>query len=119
MVEGWEVVSDWLNFVNNFMDRKGYRVIDDIRGIAADRVVTDYSKLPLVRPQIMGGPKPTKRIFLNKKKCIQCGWCEPSCSHLAIQWEDGYPKHDLIKCELCGMCESVCPVRALQMKSIT
>jgi dihydropyrimidine dehydrogenase (NAD+) subunit PreA len=119
MVEGWDIVTDWLDSVKKFMDRKGYKTIDEMRGIAADRVITDYRKLPLFRPQIMGGPKPTKQIVLNKRKCIQCGWCEPSCSHLAIQWDEGYPKHDLIKCELCGMCESVCPVGALQMKPIT
>jgi dihydroorotate dehydrogenase/Pyruvate/2-oxoacid:ferredoxin oxidoreductase delta subunit len=119
MAEGWDVVTGWLGSINKFMDKKGYRTVDDMRGIAADRVITDYSKLPLFRPQIMGGPKPTKRIVLNKRKCIQCGWCEPSCSHLAIHYEDGYPEHDLVKCELCGMCESVCPVGALEMKPIT
>ena len=118
MVEGWDVVSGWLDFINNFMDRKGYRVIDDMRGVAADRVIIEYSKLPLTRPQIMGGPKPTQEISFNKKKCIQCGWCEPSCSHLAIQWDNGYPKFDRSKCELCGMCESVCPVAALHLKYI-
>ncbi len=118
MAEGWDVIGDWLDFIRKFMDRKGYRSIADMRGLAADRVITDYGKLPLIRPQIMGGPKPTKQIFLNKKKCIQCGWCQPSCSHLAIQWEDGYPRFQRDKCELCGMCESVCPVGALQMKPI-
>ncbi len=118
MAEGWDVVTDWLEFMKKFMDRKGYQAVDQMRGIAADRVITDYSKLPLFRPQIMGGPKPSKQIVFNKRKCIQCGWCEPTCSHLAIQVEDGYPKHDLVKCELCGMCESVCPVGALEMRAI-
>jgi dihydroorotate dehydrogenase/Pyruvate/2-oxoacid:ferredoxin oxidoreductase delta subunit len=119
MAEGWDIVADWVKFIDTWMDKKGYRSIDEMRGIAADRVITDYSKLPLIRPQIMGGPKPSKQIFLSKKKCIQCGWCEPSCSHLAIQWDDGYPKFDRGTCELCGMCESVCPVGALRMEPIT
>jgi ferredoxin len=118
MAEGWDVVTDWLEFIKKFMEKKNYKTIDDLKGIAADRVITDYSKLPLFRPQIMGGPKPTKQIVLNKRKCIQCGWCEPACSHLAITWDDGHPKFDREKCELCGMCESVCPVGALQMKTI-
>jgi dihydroorotate dehydrogenase/Pyruvate/2-oxoacid:ferredoxin oxidoreductase delta subunit len=118
MAEGWDVVTGWLEFIDTWMDKKGYKSIEEMRGIAADRVITDYSKLPLIRPQVMGGPKPSKKIFLHKKKCIQCGWCEPSCSHLAIQWEDGYPKFDRIKCELCGMCESTCPVGALEMRRI-
>jgi dihydropyrimidine dehydrogenase (NAD+) subunit PreA len=118
MAEGWDVVTGWLKFIDTWMDKKGYKSIEEMRGIAADRVITDYSKLPLIRPQVMGGPKPSKKIFLHKKKCIQCGWCEPSCSHLAIQWEDGYPKFDRIKCELCGMCESTCPVGALEMRRI-
>lgn len=119
MVEGWDVVRDWLQFVDEFMDRKSYKTIDNMRGIAADRVITDYSKLPLFRPQIMGGPKPSKQIVLEKKRCIRCGWCERSCSHLAIQSVDGRPKFDGSKCELCGMCESVCPVGALQMRPIS
>jgi dihydroorotate dehydrogenase/NAD-dependent dihydropyrimidine dehydrogenase PreA subunit len=117
MVEGWNVVSDWLENMSNWMEQKGYENVDQMRGIAADRVITDYGKLPLVRPQIMGGPVPSKKVVLNKEKCIDCGWCENACSHLAISISKEYPVFNRELCVLCGMCESVCPVGALEMST--
>lgn len=116
MVEGWEVAGEWLEYLKHWMERKGYKSIEEFKGIAVEKVITDYTKLPLEVPQIMGGPTPTKEIVLDEKKCIECGWCEACCSHLAITMVEGLPSFDRSKCEVCGLCETICPTKALVMK---
>jgi len=115
MVEGWDVVHEWLDFMNEWMERKGYRSLKEIYGSAVDKVITDYSKLPLYVPQIMGGPEPDKKMVVNAEKCIGCGWCEACCSHLAIRLSNDIPEFDYKRCEVCGLCEGVCPVGAIKM----
>lgn len=115
MVEGWGVATEWLDYIENWMAQKGYRTIEEMVGLAADRVVTDNSKLPLAFPQILGGPRPPKEIVLEERKCIDCGWCEAACSHLAITMENGLPVFDRTQCEVCGVCPDVCPVGALMI----
>lgn len=115
MVGGWSVATKWLEELEAWMDKKGYKSVKEMKGVAADKIITDYSKLDLPVPQIMGGPEPKYKMIVDEKKCIDCGWCEASCSHLGLKIEDGIPRWDRKRCELCGLCEAVCPVRAISM----
>jgi len=117
MVQGWDVATKWLEQLEYWMEKKGYKSVKEMRGIAADKIITDYSKLDLPVPQIMGGPEPKYKMVVNIKKCIDCGWCEASCSHLALKIKGGLPEWNLKNCELCGLCEAVCPVKAISMIS--
>jgi ferredoxin len=117
MIEGWGIATEFLEFIQKWMGKKGYKNFDEIRGIAAKKVVTDWTKFDdkLEIPQIMGGPPPKLRIVVNKKKCISCGWCESGCMHLAIEINGKHPEVDRKLCEVCGMCEALCPVRAISI----
>lgn len=118
MIEGWEIVEEWLQELNSWMDRKGYKNIQSMKGIAADKVITDYTKLPLEVPLIQGGPEPSKKMTFEKKKCISCGWCRACCNHCAIEMVGEYPVINYKKCEVCGMCEAICPTEALTMVKV-
>ncbi len=115
MVQGWDVAKKWLEELEAWMEKKGYNSVMEMRGIAADKIITDYSKLDLPIPQIMGGPEPKYKMVFDDRECIDCAWCEMCCSHLAIKIESGLPNWDSKKCELCGLCEAVCPVKAISM----
>ncbi len=114
-IEGFNVAHILLDGLTSFMERKGYKSIDEMCGAIADKVETDGSKFPRQRPLRQGGPPPPYDIVLEERKCIDCGWCEASCMHLAIEIIDGLPKIDKKKCEACCTCVEVCPVRALSM----
>ena len=109
------MATKWLEELETWMETKGYSSIMEMKGIAADKIITDYSKLDLPIPQIMGGPEPKYKMVVDNRKCIDCGWCGACCSHLAIKIENGLPNWELKKCELCGLCEAICPVKAISM----
>ena len=115
-VEGVRVATRMLNGVTAYMERKGYRSIEDMRGIIVDKVVTDVSKLEQRIPLKRGGGLPPNEVVLDEKKCIDCGWCEAGCVFLAIEIVDGLPRFDRKRCETCGMCVELCPVGALSMR---
>lgn len=118
MVEGVEIGSEFLQGITDWMEKKGYKSLSDIQGCLLPKMQTDVSRLPVPETlQIMGGPAPSTKVVLNEKKCINCGWCEASCSHLAIIMGEKHPEFDRKLCEVCGMCVSLCPSRALSTES--
>ena len=119
MAEGWVVAAEWLEELPQWMEKKGYKSLMEMKGIAADKVVTDPTKLPLVVPQIMGGPPPMEEIVVSKEKCIGCGWCAAACTYCAIEMVDENPAIDKKKCEVCGQCEALCPVGALSIEPVS
>ena len=116
MVEGWGMAADWLEDLEQWMEKKGYNSIEEMKGIIVDKVITDPDQLERTRPQIIGGPRPTKEVILTEEKCIGCGWCAAACMHCAIEIQDELPTFDRSMCEVCGMCEAVCPVGALSIQ---
>ena len=116
MVEGWGIATDWLEELEQWMEKNGYSSIEEMKGIIIDKVITDPAKLEKSMPQIISGPRPVKQIVLTEKKCIGCGWCAAACMHCAIEMEDELPVYNQDMCEVCGMCEAVCPVNALAIQ---
>lgn len=118
LVNGVEVGAHYLNEITSWMEKKEYRSIEEVIGIAAtaETLGLDLSKAPTVAlPQIIGGPIPLQKIEVIEKKCIACGWCERACFHLAIEVREGLPTVNDKLCEVCGMCVAVCPMEALKM----
>jgi dihydroorotate dehydrogenase/Pyruvate/2-oxoacid:ferredoxin oxidoreductase delta subunit len=105
ILEGPAIYGRVAREIAEFMDRKGYGSIEDLRG-AYVRGIGDGQR---VRTE--GG-----RSFVDEEKCKSCGLCELSCVYGAIH----VPKEvglqparvDPDKCQACGLCVSVCPVGA-------
>jgi dihydropyrimidine dehydrogenase (NAD+) subunit PreA len=117
MVEGVDLGSEFLEEITAWMEKRGYKSISEIQGCLLAKMQTDISKLPAPEIlQIMGGPTPSTKVILNEKRCISCGWCEASCSHLAVKMVDKHPRFDDKLCEVCGMCVALCPVGALSIE---
>jgi dihydropyrimidine dehydrogenase (NAD+) subunit PreA len=115
MVEGWGVVGVWLEELTQWMERKGYKSITEIKGIAADKVKGPDELPPMELSRYWGG-EPTAEMVIDEKKCIGCGWCFGGCMYCAIELIDEHAVIMRDKCDTCGMCESVCPVGAIIMR---
>lgn len=87
-----------------FMDRKGYKTIDDFRGCVIDDFgyVRDWPK-----EDIMAKVTPILPKF-DYDNCNGCGVCETVCPYGAITMEDGLPQVDDLVCMGCGWCMGHC-----------
>jgi dihydropyrimidine dehydrogenase (NAD+) subunit PreA len=140
MHHGYRIVEDMIDGLSNWMDEKGFRTIDDFRGLSVPRV-TEWKHLDL-------NYKIVARI--NRDRCIGCDLCyiacwdgAHQCIHIdghsrpeslesasrarltvtpiakldALQAANGYqtpperiPKVDEAECVGCNLCWLVCPV---------
>ena len=113
MYRGYKAITDMIEGVEAFMERKGYKSLQAIRGMAVPQV-DDFDKFfeSIVQSRI---PKEEIRLILDSTKCTGCGRCAV-CLDGAITMEEDLPRIDLELCDRCGVCESLCPVDALTLK---
>jgi len=107
MHHGFKIVDDMKTGLSNWMDSKGYKTIDDFRGLASTNV-TDWNKLNM---------NYDVKALIDQDKCIKCGLCHIACedtSHQAITAErvEGERKYEVIdeECVGCNLCQLICPV---------
>lgn len=108
MHHGFSIVRDMCDGLNNWMDEKGYKTIDDFVGLSVPKI-TKWEELDI-------NFHITAKI--NQDACIRCGKCYIACedtSHQSIHIEKGNPyntytiKQD--ECVGCNLCQIVCPVQ--------
>ncbi|GAA0568063.1 NAD-dependent dihydropyrimidine dehydrogenase subunit PreA [Caenispirillum bisanense] len=105
---GFRIVEDMIDGLNNWMDAKGYRTIEDFRGMAVGNV-TDWNQLNMAYDI---------KARIDQDKCIKCGLCHIACedtSHQAIRYHtDGAEmrKFEVVDedCVGCNLCMLACPV---------
>jgi len=81
---GFRIVEDMVDGLSNWMDEKGFRTIDDVRGLSLPKV-TDWKHLDL-------NYKIVARI--NRDKCIGCDLCYVACwdgAHQCIHLDGNIP----------------------------
>ena len=108
MLYGFRIVDDMIDGLSAFMDQKGYRSIEDFRGMAVKNTV-DWNELNM---------NFDTKAFIDPDKCIECGRCHIACedaSHQAIEFAvaaDGQRRFTVIdeECVGCNLCQMVCPV---------
>jgi dihydropyrimidine dehydrogenase (NAD+) subunit PreA len=106
MWNGYDIITKIINDLNSWMDQKGYKSFDEIRGIALPYITTveDLAKLP---PKFAG---------IDQDMCTGCGKCEKVCFYRAISKDGGAYKVDKSQCDGCGACQQWCPVKAIELK---
>jgi len=107
MKYGFRIVEDMCEGLNNWMDEKGFKTLDEFIGKSVS-TVTHWEELD-INFHIVAN--------INQDKCIHCGLCYIACedaSHQSINLSYGKPyntysiKED--ECVGCNLCQIVCPV---------
>ena len=109
---GFKIVSDMTDGLNNWMDSKGYKTLNDFMGKAVPNVL-NWNQLDLNFQTI---------AHIEQDKCIQCGLCYVACedtSHQAISQKKskGGSIYEVIdkECVGCNLCALACPVDCITM----
>ena len=108
MQYGYRIIDDLKEGLNLYLAEKGFRSVEEARGLALDSVseTTDV----LERDTVVF-PK------FHRTACIGCGRCAVSCAdggHQAIRLgDDRRPVLDGTRCVGCHLCVLVCPARAI------
>lgn len=106
MVHGFQIVCDMISGLENYMDQKGFRTLEDFRGMALPSV-TDWRYLNLNH---------VDKAVIDQASCIKCGRCHLVCedtSHQAISATTGDERRFEVReedCVGCNLCASICPV---------
>lgn len=107
MKYGFRIIDDMCDGMNNWMDEKGFKTLDDFIGKSV-ATVTNWEELD-INFHIVAN--------INQDKCIHCGLCYIACedtSHQSINLSYGKPyntysiKED--ECVGCNLCKVICPV---------
>lgn len=107
MQYGYRIIDDLISGLKSYMSKKGYKSIENFRGIAIENIVS-ADKLNRSTIEIP---------LFDSEKCIGCGRCYLSCydaGHQAIDWDSKSRKVSLnTNCVGCQLCMLVCPVSAI------
>jgi len=107
MKYGFRIIEDLCDGMNNWMDEKGFKTVNDFIGKSVEKI-THWEDLD-INYHIVAN--------INQDKCIHCGLCYIACedaSHQSINLSYGKPyntytiKED--ECVGCNLCKLVCPV---------
>jgi dihydropyrimidine dehydrogenase (NAD+) subunit PreA len=108
MVQGFRIITDLCEGLNNWMDEKGYKTISDFQGLSVPSL-TRWEELDINYHIIAN---------INQDKCIHCGLCYITCedtSHQSIDIKKGMPYNTYTikdeECVGCNLCKIVCPVQ--------
>jgi len=110
ILKGYEVLPQALRRLRKWMEKKGYRSLDDFRGKSLAGL-KESGEL-WARYWERG---PYEGIWIEGEKCKGCGACAHVCFFDAIRvGEDKQARIDEAKCVGCGCCFHLCPTEAIQ-----
>ncbi|SKC70611.1 tRNA-dihydrouridine synthase [Maledivibacter halophilus] len=108
--KGFGMIQEYVDKLGEYMTRKGYKNIEELRGITIPQIKT-WDKVD----------RDTQNVsVVDTDKCNGCNICENWCFRGAISYKeiDGKKKAqiDSNKCDGCGLCASLCGQNAIHME---
>jgi len=110
-LKGANVYKKVLDGLKEYMSRKGFKTIEDFRGLAVKRV-KERKKKGLHRITDIKPP------VIDENLCTGCKICERGCIYGAIK-VDKAARVDPEKCYGCGLCATLCPQGAIKLTYYT
>ena len=107
MLKGYGHVKVILDGLEKFMDRKGYKTVDSMIGIASKRSLAYEETYEL----------PPKVAVIDEDRCTACGQCVRSCFSDALKKDADRIVTNSANCIGCEMCYSMCPADAVSFKT--
>jgi dihydropyrimidine dehydrogenase (NAD+) subunit PreA len=106
MWHGFSIIKAMTEGIDKFMERKGYKALDELIGKALPRITTwtALTKLPPVVAKVI------------EDRCTGCKECVVACAdggYVAIQMREGVAVVNTEKCDGCGLCAVVCDDNAV------
>ncbi|MFX1603397.1 MAG: NAD-dependent dihydropyrimidine dehydrogenase subunit PreA [Promethearchaeota archaeon] len=106
MWHGFSIIKTMTEGIVKFMERKGYKTLDEMTGRALPKITTwtALTKLPPVVAQVL------------EDRCTGCKDCVVACAdggYVAIQMREGVAVVNTEKCDGCGLCAVVCEDEAV------
>lgn len=98
MVHGYKILPEIVSGVEKFLDRKGYKKVEEIIGIAT-KAAMEYSDMYDLK----------RRAKIDYDSCTTCQRCMETCWYNGLVFEDGQVKVTE-SCKGCQICRMVCPV---------
>ena len=105
--KGRKLITQSVNFLDNFMDEQGYKTVDEIIGLGLQYVQQVDESVEWEEDLIYAK--------VNKSKCVQCGTCMDFYCPVPVKGSDGFPVIDEVNCQGCGLCVAICPGDALKI----
>ncbi len=101
MWHGFSIIKAITEGIGKFMERKGYKTLDEMIGKALPKITTweALTKLPPVIAEVI------------EDRCTGCKKCVVSCAdggYVAIQMSEEVAVVNAEKCDGCGLCAVVC-----------
>lgn len=104
MLKGYPYFTEVVRQVDDFVERKGYRGLDQIVGIAARKALSYEEMMAL----------PPERAEIDYDLCVDCGICMDRCYYHSISQNGG--RYEIgASCRGCGLCSTVCPEAAIRV----
>lgn len=108
--KGYGVISDIVKGIQEYMNRKGYKRIEDFKGITLGQILSFEA---VDRESEVWS-------VVEDQKCTGCKLCLNWCFYdaITIETRDKKPlaKIDKGRCDGCGLCVSLCPSQAIRME---
>ena len=109
--KGYGHIQDFLKGMSRYMEEKGYKSLDEIRGIT----------LPQIKTWDTVDRDTVAKAKVDRDKCTGCKLCRNWCFYEAVSYNaEGQPKEkaaiDENRCDGCGLCPSLCPDEAISME---
>lgn len=109
MLKGYEHAGKILKGFEQFMDRKGYKNVDSMIGIASRRALTYEQTYEL----------PRMVAVIDEEKCTRCYNCVRSCFYEALKEGEDRVRANSDNCIGCELCYSICPADAIAYRTVS
>jgi dihydroorotate dehydrogenase/Pyruvate/2-oxoacid:ferredoxin oxidoreductase delta subunit len=109
---GYKLFTQMLNGLTDFMERKGYKKIDDLKGLAVIHIDNAQEIREWLKQRQV--PAEAVKIVVDDTKCNGCGMCAV-CNAEAATVKDDIARIDLKLCMRCGVCVTICPRDAISL----